>query len=281
MGAAHGSPRYEIKDRFRALREWRGAAIVLAALIVVCGGAELIFGDGHGTGWLWSLGVIAVVSLIVIFWNGIAENEPELVVERPGVRIDEAKVPWPSIRQIVVLGPDGADGTVEIGLRLRFGAPLPDGMDHVIYDPRDPDALHCDYRLRADRLDTARLDAAVRAFAPPDVRVVAGDPARVHRPARPDTSGPRQDAPATVLAVRMRDHGGGEAGNLHVYKPYPVVGFTLPDGRQVVAQVGKPGQGRPGEQVMVSYDADDPADVWVHGGKPKSVRRFTSLPGAS
>lgn len=288
MTAPHGSPRYEIKDHFLR-RLWNQKSAVLWVVVIIVGiyGISLIFGGSHGPGSIppqVGIPVLVVGYLFIATVAALNDNDPYLAVEQPGVRLDEAKIPWPSIRQLVVLTPDGADashGAVEIGVRLRFGAPLPDGMGYVIYDPRDPDVLHFWNSIPVGRFEPARFDAAVRAFAPPGVQVVGEDPGRVHRPERPATSGPRQDAPATVLAVRMHDHGGGQAGNIHSYKPYPVVGFTLPDGRHVIAETDKPGKGQPGEQVTVSYDSGDPADVWVHGGKPKTIRRFTPMPGAS
>jgi hypothetical protein len=73
----------------------------------------------------------------------------------------------------------------------------------------------------------------------------------------------------------MRDHSSTRSTHYR-YKPYPVVSFALPDGRHVIAEAGRPGPGQPGAQVLVSYAADDPTDVHVHGKPPKSTVRWTS-----
>lgn len=275
-----GPRRYEIRARHGWLRDVWPSALMAAGFVVVCGGGVLLFGDDGdgGFGRVFLLAGIVVLALFFLIFqvvNAVRGDRPELVVEPPGVRLGGVRVPWASIRQIVVLG-TGTGPPTGIGLRLRFGAPLPHGMDHVIYDREAPHALHCRHRLRGGPLDTARLDAAVRAFAPPGVRVVGEDPGRAEQRPRPPAGGGRRDAPATVLDVRMHDHSSTSSG-WFTYKPYPVVGFTLPDGRQVIAETGRPGEGAPGAQVMVSYDPDDPADVYVHGGRPRSTRRLTEI----
>lgn len=295
MGDPPGPPQpYEIRDR-RAWSRGLGRNLLWGVGIAVIG--SLALGAGAGKSGIgdasfdWAFAVAASCG-IGMFWvligvfNAASEYEPDLVVEPPGVRLNGVRAGWPMIRQIVVLpaGPAGGSGrpTEEIGLRLRFGAPLPRELPYVIYDPNDPEALHVRHRLEAGPLDPVRFDAAVRAFAPPGVEVVTGDPARLERP---EPSGGTEDwrqAPATVVDIRQHNYSGSsQPGQLRSYKPYPVVRFTLPDGRHIITEVERPGVGRPGEQVMVSYDAGDPTVAWVHGGKPKSTYRFSPMPGAS
>jgi hypothetical protein len=212
------------------------------------------------------IGVIVLLSVIGHLMNFFFSNQPDLVVEPPGVRLGGASVPWSSIWQVVVISTP-----VGLGIRLRPGAPLPDGMSGVVYDPGDPQALHVRRDLPAR--DADRLAAAVRAFAPPGVNVVFED---VAPRSRPPTGQGRQDTPAVVTGVRMRDHSSHRSTHYR-YRPHPVVSFALADGRQVIAESRKPGPGQPGAQVVVSYAADDPTDVLIHGKAPKSVIRWTSL----
>ena len=55
-------------------------------------------------------------------------------------------VPWSSIRDVVVVspGPIGGEGGTEVGVRLKPGAPLPDGARSMIVDPANPDAMQAD-----------------------------------------------------------------------------------------------------------------------------------------
>jgi hypothetical protein len=76
------------------------------------------------------------------------------------------RVPWTSIRDVVVVlpGPFGGDGGTEVGVRLNAGVPLPQGARAIVSDPRDPDAVQPDMRTRVgDRFDKQRLEAAVAA----------------------------------------------------------------------------------------------------------------------
>jgi hypothetical protein len=75
-------------------------------------------------------------------------------------------VPWSSIRDVVVSspGPIGGEGGIEVGVRLRPGAPLPQGARTMITDPRNPDAVQPDLCTGVPRhLDRQRLAAAVAA----------------------------------------------------------------------------------------------------------------------
>lgn len=293
MGTPPRPPQpYEIGYR-HAWSRGLGRNLLWGVVVAVVG--SLVLGAGAGRSGIgdasfdWAFAVAGSCGMGV-FWvlistlNAAGEYEPDLVVEPPGVRLNGVRAGWPMIRQIVVLpaGPGSGRANEEIGLRLRFGAPLPKELPYVIYDPNDSEALHVRHRLEAGPLDPVRFDAAVRAFAPPGVEVVTGDPARLRRPEPSGGTGDWQETPATVVDIRQRGHlGASSPGQLRSYKPYPVVAFTLPDGRHIITEAERPGVGRPGEQVMISYDAGDPTVAWVHGGKPKSTYRFSPLPGAS
>lgn len=73
-------------------------------------------------------------------------------------------VPWSSIRDVVVVspGPIGGEGSTEVGVRLKPGAPLPDGARAMIVDPANPDAVQADLCTGvAGRFDRGRLAEAV------------------------------------------------------------------------------------------------------------------------
>lgn len=76
-------------------------------------------------------------------------------------------VPWSSIRDVVVVspGPIGGGGGTEVGVRLKPGAPLPDGARPIIVDPANPDAVHADLCTGVPgRFDRGRLAEAVAAL---------------------------------------------------------------------------------------------------------------------
>jgi hypothetical protein len=278
--------RYEVRPALgRRLRVFLGRVVVtIVVLSLIAGGGVLIFEDESPFDRLFSVGGIGVIILFAVIAHlvgFVVDSRPELVVETPGIRLGGAKVPWPSIWQVVVFPAqaDRSKGGTEFGIRLRHGVPLPEGMHGVVYDPHRPQALHLQRSLRSGGPGEQRLAAAVRAFAPPEVEIVIEDP-----PAAPDGSRPaaeleRQDVHALVIGVRMRDHSSTRSTHYR-YKPHPVVSFTLPDGRHVVAETRKPGPGEPGGQVLVSYDVDDPTDVDIYGKAPKSTVRWTRPDGA-
>jgi hypothetical protein len=90
------------------------------------------------------------------------------------------RVPWSSVREVVVMSPPATVAAVgglvgvEVGVRLRQGAPLPDNVRGIVHDPTRPDAVPPGLRvaLGSSPLDRDRLAVAVAAFGPPDVRVV-------------------------------------------------------------------------------------------------------------
>jgi len=243
--------------------------LVPSVVGVVVSGPE----DQFGRTFLYA-GISAIgVFVVVVQLAAVAHEPPELAIGAPGIELGGAKVPWPSIWQVVVICSPAPDSRwLEVGLRLRFGAPLPEGLTSVVYDPGRPQAFAVRQRLPARRVDPAEAGTAVRAFAPPDVEAVTETDAPSPTPRT--SAGRRQDAPATVTGVRFGEgtvpawaevpslRGGREYRRL---KPHPVVRFTLPDGRVVVAAVAKPAAGQPGARVVVSYDVDDPdrrAPAW-------------------
>jgi hypothetical protein len=232
------------------------------------------FARGFGLTGICGIAVVtAVIQLVRAEWNGTAE----LVVERPGVRLGEVAVPWAWLWHIVVT-PDGGAGQPRVALRLRPGAPVPHGLSYVVHDPAQPLAAHAT-SLLSSPLDRSRLIAAVRALGPPEVHVVTEDAPPVWQPPAQFDKQARRDTTGIVTEVRLREgkvklqvelpslRGGTQYQRV---KPYPVVLFTLPDGRQFGVQTSHPAQGQPGQQVVVDYAVANPADARVRGRPPKA-----------
>ncbi len=120
---------------------------------------------------------IAVLAAVVLF--GAWQRSLVLKVDESGVQLGRGvryehgasqaivtRVPWSSIREVVVVtpGPFSGDGPTEVGVRLNPGAPLPRGARAIVSDPRDPDAVQPDLRMEVPgRFDRGALDAAVSA----------------------------------------------------------------------------------------------------------------------
>ena len=88
-------------------------------------------------------------------------------------RMMGATVPWSSVRDVVVLSPGPlAGGPAQVGVRLKPGAPLPEGARAVVSDPSRPDEVAPDLRTAVPGgFDRVRLERAVAAHGA-GVRVV-------------------------------------------------------------------------------------------------------------
>jgi hypothetical protein len=252
--------------------------------LVLAGGGVFISDWTDPFGRLFALGGVMVISAFVALSLALStRTEPRVVVEAPGIRLGPAAVPWTSVRHIVV-APITGTNKIEIGLRLWPGAPLPQGVPAVLFDPARPQATQVRHRLPARRVDARRLLATARALAPPTVAALFEPAAPPDpRPGRravgmdPRAAG-RGEAVGVVTAVRMRSagrvfvHAPSTRGPVyrHRFKPHPVVRFDLPDGRQVVTETSAPGSGGPGERVLVTYDAADPTDARALGPAPRA-----------
>jgi hypothetical protein len=114
----------------------------------------------------------------------------ELAIEPPGVRLAGAVLPWRLIEHVAVT-------PAEVGIRLKPGAPLPDGVPAIVHDPRRQHDVHMRQWFGKGRVDVERLRAAVAATG---VAVRHGVPAKPTLGAR----GVRRDAWAVVIDVRLR-----------------------------------------------------------------------------
>ena len=100
-----------------------------------------------------------------------------LAVRSDGVTVADVCVPWKSIQQVVVIRPEPSaysDTSLEVGLRLKDNAPLPDDLTSLVIDPETeteiPSALRTP--LSKQQLDTDRLVAAVDSLGPLTMSVV-------------------------------------------------------------------------------------------------------------
>jgi hypothetical protein len=250
--------------------------MVPAVVFLGVAGYGVVVGDRiEPFGRSLAVGAIVMISAVVALLLTVTTRaERLLVVERSGMRIGSAAVPWSSIRQVVV-APGAGTGDVEVGLRLRPAAPLPEGVRAVLFDPARPRAVQIRQVLPARRVDPHRLLATARALAPPSVATVM-EATPVPDP-HPLPAG-RNEVVGTVTAVRLRStgrvflrtpsmHG---SDYRHRFTPYPVVRFHLPDGRHVLAETSSPGGGEPGDRVVVTADAADPTAARVRGPAPRA-----------
>ncbi|MFB9835669.1 hypothetical protein [Actinoallomurus acaciae] len=129
-----------------------------------------------GAGWyLFSTRVVhasalfALAGLCLVGYGVFRTIRPAPTLEAgpDGFRLGKVSVPWTSIRAVVIVLPTGRTGpspAVEVGLRLHHGAPLPAGMDSVVYDPGDSNAMQASRSFGAGRVDPEPLAAAVVAY---------------------------------------------------------------------------------------------------------------------
>ena len=83
-----------------------------------------------------------------------------VMYEYGAARMLRTDVPWAHVREVVV-------GPGDVGIRLKEGAPLPDGARSMISEHGRPDAVAPDLRVAVpDRFDRARFEAAVAAHGP-------------------------------------------------------------------------------------------------------------------
>jgi hypothetical protein len=125
-------------------------ALALQAVIATAGFALAILGFDFPPALIALAGALALFQL----WS----LSLVLRVDDGGVRMGRAFVPWGSIDTVV------ADGE-EVGVRLRHGAQLPDGVRGVIHDPDGTPSVPPDLRIRVPGLDRAALAAAVGSRA--------------------------------------------------------------------------------------------------------------------
>lgn len=116
---------------------------------------------------LFTLGELAIGIAVIVR----ALNASILVVDSEGVTINDRSVPWPSIRQVVLIQAHSSaskTGEFEIGLRLAPDASLPDEIDVDVSSPYEiPSALRTS--PDGEQFDRERLAAVVDRLAPENV----------------------------------------------------------------------------------------------------------------
>ena len=144
------------------LRRIGPAAILPGAILLVALGLSL-------AGAIPIPPEVFLVLLALGFYQG-AQRTLILRVDADGIRLGRGvmyeygaartlrtDVPWEHVREVVV-------GPGEVGVRLKQGAPLPDGARSIVSDPGRLDALAPDLRVAVPgRFDRAKLESAVAA----------------------------------------------------------------------------------------------------------------------
>ncbi|WP_207939329.1 hypothetical protein, partial [Actinomadura darangshiensis] len=147
------------------VRERSSRWILELPVAVACGAAWYLFATRvvHASMFfgLVGLGVAGYGIFRVIRPN------PSLRAGPDGLQLGGVSVPWQSVREVVLALPavqTEPSPAVEVALRLHHGAPLPEGLDSIVYDPRDPGATHFGRSFGPGRIDPGSLAAAVSAY---------------------------------------------------------------------------------------------------------------------
>ena len=128
------------------------------------------------------IGAVAIVAFVIAFdfawWFAAAaaaialfetwratlilrvDAEGVRIGQRPNRRIPQPFVPWTSIQDVALTETDPP----EIAVRLRLGAPLPQGVDAVIHDPAQSSVAAPRLRMPVRGADRSALAGAVEAF---------------------------------------------------------------------------------------------------------------------
>ena len=96
-------------------------------------------------------------------WRGtlvLRVDAKGVLIGRRSRRIPPPMVPWSSIHEVALTETDPP----EIEVRLKQGAPLPEGVDAAIDDPSRPSVTAPQLRMAVPGADRLALAAAVDAF---------------------------------------------------------------------------------------------------------------------
>ncbi|MDQ3611802.1 MAG: hypothetical protein M4D85_09420, partial [Actinomycetota bacterium] len=112
--------------------------------------------------------VVATAMTVVIMMLSLRDMTTRLRIDADGVTFSPSHgkrspvfVPWLSVREVVVVtGPTAAP---QVGVRLRPGAPLPQGVRGMVHDPTRPDAVQPSLTRVVPGLDRSALAMAVQA----------------------------------------------------------------------------------------------------------------------
>lgn len=161
-------PAYVVHGAREYRRVVTGVVLPLAALLAFAAVAQAL---GFGGGWGFAFVIWLGFGAYSVFW--MLRRPESLRIDAEAVRFGDVVVPWASVWQVVVLrDPYGAE-PVQVGLRMRRGAPLPEGLDSLVQHPGDAtvqEALRS--HVTGAAVDVERVAVAVRAFAPHGVELV-------------------------------------------------------------------------------------------------------------
>lgn len=137
-----------------------GTVIAIVGGFVVIAVAEAIGVFEGSAWWLWILAGAAALGsawrstlVLRIDGSGIRLHRHPLARDPSTAYTD---VPWASIHEIALTESDPP----ELAIRLRSGAPLPDGAHGVIHDPSQPNSSGPDLRLRLPGRAPGRAELA-------------------------------------------------------------------------------------------------------------------------
>jgi hypothetical protein len=110
----------------------------------------------------WFAAAAAAIALFEA-WRGLIVLRVDakgVLIGRRRRRIPPPMVPWSSIHEVALNESDPP----EIEVRLKQGAPLPQGVDAAIHDPTRPNVTAPQLRMAVPGADRTALAAAVDAF---------------------------------------------------------------------------------------------------------------------
>jgi hypothetical protein len=138
------------RPRFPALAPLLGAAGIVAFVFVL-----------DFSRWF---AAAAVALALYEAWRGTlvlrVDAKGVLLGHRPSRRLAQPFVPWSSLEEVALTETDPPD----IEVRLKPGAPLPDGVDAAIHDPSRRSVSAPRLRMPLPGADRTALAAAVEAF---------------------------------------------------------------------------------------------------------------------
>ena len=136
------------------IRRVRPLALVpLAGLVAIV--AFVVVLDFDVLSPVYLVGIAALLAFYEVWRRTLV-----LRVDADGVRLTSVTVPWSSIEEIALTETDPP----EIEVRLKHGAPLPQGVHGAVHDPTRPYVSAPQLRAPAPDADRTQLTAAVEGF---------------------------------------------------------------------------------------------------------------------
>ena len=111
----------------------------------------------------WWFAAAAVALALFEAWRGLIVLRVDaqgVLIGRRSRRIPAPMVPWSSIHEVALTETDPP----EIEVRLKQGAPLPQGVNAAIHDPSRPNVTAPQLRMAVPGADRTTLATAVQGF---------------------------------------------------------------------------------------------------------------------